>query len=92
MRGNSPQPVAGGSRGSERAGQPAGFTVGTDGRCNLRATADASRGVAEEEMRGNPEIHSLRAEGSGIRGNSKLHRRHSGKMQDAGQLVDASES
>jgi len=62
VRGNSWSHPLGGSRGSERAGNR-GLTVGTAGRCAMRGNSRTHQrlgGIAEEEMRGNPEIHRLR--------------------------------
>jgi len=42
------------------------------------------------KIRGNPEIRHHAAEGCEIRGNSKIHRRKSRKMQDSGQPEDSS--
>jgi len=75
--------------GEGRAGQPANLPPAMPEDAPCGGTCKRTRGAREKEMRGNPEIHSARAEGSGIRGNSKLHRRYSGKMQDAGRLAGA---
>jgi hypothetical protein len=46
--------------GMRERGATRELTVGNAGRCAVRAIAGALRGVAEAEMRGNPEIHRLR--------------------------------
>jgi len=46
--------------GERARGVPCGLTVGTAGRCGCGATRGRINGVAVEEMRGNPEIHTLR--------------------------------
>ncbi len=84
VRGNSPQPVAGGSRGSERVGKPAGLpsALTEDAICGQpRTHQEASQQRRCGETR---RFIVCDAQGLGIRGNSKLHRRHSGKMQPRG--------
>jgi len=84
VRGNSPQPAAGGSRGSKRAGQPASLpsALPEDAICGQpRTHQEASQQRRCGETR---RFIICDAQGSGIRGNSKLHRRHSKKMQPRG--------
>jgi len=80
----------GGSRGSERAGQPANSPSAMPEDAVCGATRGRIKGVAVEEMRGNPEIHRLRCQRIGdsrqLEAPSPVQRKDARRQETRGRI------